>query len=543
MMPVKPPVEKEKAAKEVPETVKEKELPKVSIIEILSREAEKFFLQKNFPAALNRYDQALSLADETPKTQLISAIEHVLEKTPTKTIQQFLDIKNVHIPRSLLLYWLGLNYGLENNAVKSKQTLETFMLEYPDHPYFSDAADLVNIIKKTLFNKYSFGCLLPLTGKYAFFGQRALSGIQLALQDLSKKYSREFKLIIKDTQANPEITSESIKQLHQQNVAGIIGPLLTVHQAGIEAQKLKIPIIALTQKSDFPLQGEYLFANFITPEMQVQTLGAYLFQKLGIKKVAILYPNEKYGKKYMELFWDIVDEYEGEVVGAESYDDHMTDFSVPIQKLTGQFFPIPDFLKPAAMEPGNNTEFNKNSMGSDFTQIAAEIEDHIKKDEQEKIQIDFQALFIPDSPSKLIMILPQLAYYDARGMYLVGTNLWHNKSLLQDTKGYNKLAVISDGFFDGSKNLITAEFTKKFENIYNTKPKFLEAISYDTASILLSAAMVEIVDSRQSLKNVLKSQRIFKGVTGNTFFDMNGTAHRDLFLMTIKKEKFVEINQ
>jgi branched-chain amino acid transport system substrate-binding protein len=54
--------------------------------------------------------------------------------------------------------------------------------------------------------------------------------------------------------------------------------------------------------------------------MQVRTLGAYLFQDLGIKKVAILYPDEKYGKKYMELFWDIVDEYEGQVVGVESYD-------------------------------------------------------------------------------------------------------------------------------------------------------------------------------------------------------------------------------
>jgi len=79
--------------------------------------------------------------------------------------------------------------------------------------------------------------------------------------------------------------------------------------------------------------------------------------------------------------------------------------------------------------------------------------------------------------------------------------------------------------------------------VFNTKPKFLEAISYDTTSILFLSAMDETIDSRQSLKNALKVRRIFKGATGNTFFDKDGTAHRDLFLMTIKKGKFVEINR
>jgi len=177
------------------------------------------------------------------------------------------------------------------------------------------------------------------------------------------------------------------------------------------------------------------------------------------------------------------------------------------------------------------------------TEAQTQEEEKKKKEEEEKIKIDFEALFIPDSPSKLSMILPQLAYYDARGMYLVGTNLWHNESLLKDVKGYNKQAVIADGFFDGSQNPATSEFTKKFEAVFNTKPKFLEAISHDTTFILFLAAMDEAIDSRQSLKDALKSQRVFTGATGNTFFDKDGTAHRDLFLMTIKKGKFVEISR
>jgi ABC-type branched-subunit amino acid transport system substrate-binding protein len=548
-VPPKKPVEKDKAPKGEVEPVKEKikkEQTKISIIESLTRQAKKFSLQGNYQDAIIIYNQALSYASESEKPPLVSAIELVLAKTPAKDIQEFINIKNILIPKPLLVYWLGLNYALENNTLKSKETLERFLLEYPDHPYYSDAADLVSVIKKSLFNSDTIGCLLPLTGKYAIFGKRALTGIQLAIQDLSKKYDRQFKLIVKDTQANPDITIKCIKQLYQKNVAGIIGPLLTVQQAGQEAEKLKIPIIALTQKSDFPLQGDYLFANFITPEMQVQTLGAYLFLKLGIKKVAMLYPNEKYGKKYMKLFWDIVDEYDGEVVGVEPYDGRKTDFSTPIQKLTGQFFPLPDFLKPEVVEPENETLFEQDQ--ADMALVEADTRKNFRnkgrgKEKKEKIQIDFEALFIPDSPSKLKMILPQLAFYDARGMYLVGTNLWHHKSLLKDVKGYNKLAVIADGFFDNSKNPTTAEFTKNFKDLFDKKPKFLEAISYDTTAILFSAAMGEDIDSRESLKDALKDGRTFEGVTGNTFFDADGKAHRDLFLMTIKKGKFIEINQ
>ena len=51
----------------------------------------------------------------------------------------------------------------------------------------------------------------------------------------------------------------------------------------------------------------------------------------------------------------------------------------------------------------------------------------------------------------------------------------------------------------------------------------------------------EYIDSREELKDSLQGRRIFEGVTGNTIFDENGIAHRQLFLMTIKKNKFVEI--
>jgi branched-chain amino acid transport system substrate-binding protein len=531
--PVKRPTDK-------PVVIEEKKVePDIPLTRILMTEAAKFSAEGNNQDALFVYNQALFLAERKDKEQILSGIEQVLTKTSPPVIEEFLQIKNLSIPHSLLLYWLGLNLATQNNYVEAGKALDLFINTYPDHVYAEDARDLLLAMKSATFKRDTIGCLLPLSGKYHLFGQRALQGIQLAIQDLSKAHDRQFHVIIKDTQSSPERAAQCVDELNQEKVMGILGPMLTPRTAGARAETLGIPLIALTQKSKFPLQGDYLFLNFITPEMQVRSLASYVFKVLGLKKMAILYPNERYGKRYMELFWDVVDEFNGQVVGVESYDGKKTDFATPIQKLTGEYYPLPDFLIPEIL-PGEEFEISgvpeegkilQNNRGGATTSI------------EEAIEIDFQALFIPDSVSRVNLILPQLAFNDATGMVLLGTNLWHQESLLTGAKGYNKNAVITDGYFGNSKNPITAGFEKGFKNLYATHPGFLEAIAYDTTTILFEAALDESVDSRENLKNALQGGRVFEGVTGNTWFDKTGSANKELFLITVKRGRFMEISQ
>ncbi|MCP4021692.1 MAG: penicillin-binding protein activator [Desulfobacteraceae bacterium] len=508
------------------------------LYEVLLKEALEFSIQNNNKDALLLYNQALTFAPENEVPVLMGKIESILVRTDPAIIEAFLENENIKIPTPLLLYWLGLNHASNKAYPKSKTILTNYILKYPDHRYVDDAKELLMLIKTTLFKSDTIGCLLPLSGKYALFGKRALMGVQMAIHDLSKQHGKKFNAVIKDTQSNTTRAVECVNELNQKKVAAILGPLLTVKEAGKQAQKLGIPMVALTQKSEFPAMGEYLFSNFITPQMQVQTLAAYAFIELGIEKVAILYPNERYGKKYMNLFWDVVEEFDGKVVGVESYDGKKTDFTKPIQKLTGEYYPVPGFLKPKPIDMDPDQLFADPAYNPDLITAREAV---VKKDE--RIKIDFDALFIPDSPSKINLILPQLVYNDAKGMYLLGTNLWHHKSLLIQSKGYNRKAVITDGFFKESKRPATAQFASQFKEVFQSEPGFIEAIAYDTASILLSVAMDEAVNSRNKLKDALRGRRVFEGVTGNTIFDKEGNAHKELFLMTIKKNKFVEISR
>ena len=61
--------------------------------------------------------------------------------------------------------------------------------------------------------------------------------------------------------------------------------------------------------------------------------------------------------------------------------------------------------------------------------------------------VDFDVLFIPEAPQMAALILPQLAYYDIRDVYLAGTNLWHSSQLIELAKDYAQNAVMVDGFF------------------------------------------------------------------------------------------------
>lgn len=513
-----------------------------SLLEVLSDQALKFVLQQEYKDALFIYNQALALirsdvmVDDTLELNLLSAVESLLSQTPSADIEQFMDIENLTLPRSLLLYWLGVNFALEGQFSLSKNALDTFLTRFPDHPYASETRELLEAVNNSIFKRHTIGCLLPLSGKYAVFGQRALTGIQLAIQEMSEKYGQKFNMVIFDTQADPEIAAKGVTELYAKNVAAILGPLLNIDQAGAQAQKLKIPLIALTQKHEFPLKGDYLFANFITPQMQVKTLGAYLFGHLGLKKVACLYPDERYGKTYMDLFWDVADDYNAQIMGVEAYNGKDTDFTEPIQKLTGAFYPLPEFLQPEEVDPetGEIIESQEDTPSNSRRD---------PREDEPEVEIDFQALFIPDSPTTVNMILPQLAFNDAVDIFLVGTNLWHSKRLIEGAKGYYSNAVIADGFFSSSQHPAVQAFTGKFEALFDEKPRFLEAIAYDNAALLLTFAMDETVDSREALKEMMTGKRIYEGVTGNTIFDENGVSHRPLFLVTIQKNQFVEISR
>ena len=139
------------------------------------------------------------------------------------------------------------------------------------------------------------------------------------------------------------------------------------------------------------------------------------------------------------------------------------------------------------------------------------------------------------------MIIPQLAYYDVNDVLLIGTNLWHSKVLIKMADQYAQGAIMPDSFFVNSEAPQVRAFVDKFEETYQEKPGFIEAVVYDSAILLLSMINNPHVRYRSELREELLNMIEFQGVTGLTRFDESGDAQKKLHLLTIKGRRFVEV--
>ena len=499
--------------------------------------------------AVNYYIMALKKSKDLEKDSIVKKLKDaVWGLEPEEIITLFNQVKD-DVLKGYLMFQLGLNYAEEERYNEALKVLTAFTEKFPEHENTQQAKSLIVAInKKSVYSRYTIGCLLPLSGPYKIYGNGALKGIQLAFNQFNTRNPQpSIKIIVKDTASDPVKAVVAVKELFEENVAAIIGPVVTAGSAAKEAQIYGIPIITLTQKDNIPEIGEYVFRNFITPGMQVKALVSYAVEELGLRSYAILYPDEKYGKTFMNLFWDEVIAHEGKVVGVESYKPDGTDFADPIKKLVGLYYEVPEKLKNFDESAGENETDEKTTENIVETLLLPLDEEserwNTKENEEPEAIVDFDAVFIPDAPKKSGLIIPQLAFYDVKDTYLFGTNLWHSDSLIDMSLKHVQGAIMPDGFFAESRSKNVKQFVDSYNEIFHQRPGFIEAAAYDTALILFQMVSRPDIRFRSVLKNELKRPAGFQGVTGLTFFENNGDAIKSLYLLQIRGRRFVELEQ
>jgi ABC-type branched-subunit amino acid transport system substrate-binding protein/predicted negative regulator of RcsB-dependent stress response len=457
-------------------------------------------------------EENISLKLKTAANQLS---EEDMLSLLTKLNDQFLT--------SYLLFELGLYQVQNENYKEALSIFSEFTTNFPHHEKKHEAQELIEEINERLaFKRRLIGCLLPLTGPYEAFGNRALKGIQFALDQFNAQSNQPaFEIIVKDTHSDPETAIKAIRQFDENRVSLIIGPITTSEYAGQEAQIRGIPIITLTQKPGIPELGDYVFRIFLTPQMQIDTLLPYVVNQLGIKRFAVLYPDEIYGTTFLKLFRDRVLDYGATLVAVESYKPEQTDFASQIKKLSKTW------------------KRNENGYPASKKRRATRKIRHKKYE----VLLDFDAIFIPDTADKIALIAPQLAFYDIDNVLLLGTNLWHSDKLIHSARDYVQEAIMADIFCaeDSKKNV--RGFIAAFEELHGQSPGFIEALAYDTAMINFYALSNSGIRSRNDLKEALKNLFEFEGVTGYTSFKENGDSVKQLYLLQIEDNQFVQLNR
>jgi ABC-type branched-subunit amino acid transport system substrate-binding protein len=163
--------------------------------------------------------------------------------------------------------------------------------------------------------------------------------------------------------------------------------------------------------------------------------------------------------------------------------------------------------------------------------------------EEKEVQpiVDFQAVFIPDAPSKAGLIIPQLAFHDVNDVYFLGTNLWHSKELIEMSRQYLQNAVITEGFAPGSSLTPVKRFVDTFAYAFGETPGFIEAVTYDSTSLLFHALGTPGIRFKEQVKDEMLNLVNYPGVTGTTHFDYSGDAVKAPFVLKVEAGRFVQV--
>ena len=317
--------------------------------------------------------------------------------------------------------------------------------------------------------------------------------------------------MIEDSQSEPAVAGTAVGKLADAGVACILGPLGSQEalEAAKESQRLKVPILTLTQWEGITGIGDYVFRNFLTAAMQVRTVVQYAQAAIGLRRFAILYPEDPYGREMARLFREEVLRKGGEIVREKSYKTDQTDFGEEIRALAGlpSDSPAPDV--PATAPPKPNP--------------------------------GFEALFIPDSAARVAMIVPQLAYYDIAGIRLLGTSGWDSPELLDTDPERLQGAIFVDGFFANSFRPEVNRFIEAFYMAYRREPDMIEALVFDAADLAVRLVIENRGRTREDFRKSLLQVRGYQGATGRTSFSPSRDAEKELFVLTVKGGQIIQV--
>lgn len=375
--------------------------------------------------------------------------------------------------------------------------------------------------------KGSIGCLLPLTGPFADFGKEVLMGIQLAVMTQGNAQGLSpVEIIVKDSGGEEESVKEAVMDLvDKEKVMAIIGPLSrrAALPAAETAQGLGVPIVTLTQREDITASGDMVFRFFPTPAAEVESVLEMAVDRLGIERFAVMYPENAYGRLLAALFFEAVTARGGSVTAAESYGEDETDFEEEIKKLTGRYYP-----------------YSRQEIERLRELITPEEEETVVINDHPRSIIDFEALFIPDRAERVAMIAPQLIYHDAVPSALLGTSLWQSPDLVKLAGEYLNNAFMPSGFFEELDSEMVSGFAEAFRSAYESSPKMLSALGYDSLSLLVRAMCRDDVRTRKQVAEALLGISDAETLRGKATCTASGEIKQKASLLTVSNGRIVK---
>jgi len=364
-------------------------------------------------------------------------------------------------------------------------------------------------------DRFTVGCVLPLSGAYAAEGNKALEAILLAAGIFDASSKTPWKVIAADSRGVSEGAKEAITRLaNDENAMAIIAVTGTPEatEAALAAEKWKVPLVLITSKEGVTGGNQYVFQHFLTPTQQIRALTKYALDNLNCAIFSILYPKDRYGTEMVKIFREEVQSIGGKVEATVPYSKTQSDFTAEISKVTGNMG-----------NTGDKLNLKKKSGAT------------------APLSANFEALFIPDSYLRVKMIAEQLTFHNVKGFYLLGTSLWNSPELLKKGSEHLEGAIIADCFCNVSRYPEANNFIDIYYSAYGREPAYIEALAYDSAGMIFKVLEKNDVQTRRDLVSALTGLKNYRGATGATYFNEDRVSQKVAFILKVINGKLEQV--
>jgi len=412
------------------------------------------------------------------------------------------------------------------------------------------------------------GCLLPLSGEYADYGNKILQGMELALQVFNEHQPQDaaagIRLLVRDTAGDSDRVRELLARLAEdEQVSLIVGPVTgqAALYAAAEAESRGIDIITLTPRSGIAAHGEHVFQHFLTMENQVKALMDLAVGRMGITSLALLYPSTFYGHQAAKLLSSYARQWGAELVRVASYDPTSKDYGRSIKELIGvkkyaDYQRRKKAYEAWAKEQKSFVEEEKTGTADSVQLLAKEIgletDELFQKSDEDflsrpVLELDFSGIIIPDFYQRVRLLAPQLAFYDLTDCRFFGTRGWNAPQLAEDAGQQVEGALFVDAFcHEGDAPRLLVEYRDNYEAMFGEAASIYDAYGYDTMELVrrvLAALQQDGQDiNPETLRERLLALRDVPMVTGMTSVSSDGEIEKKLFNLSFQGGRIVPVD-
>ncbi|TKS62977.1 MAG: hypothetical protein EWM73_01928 [Nitrospira sp.] len=483
--------------------------------------------KKDATRAIQAWLDEVALGTEDQAEDVRTRIRELVSETSDK---KALDHIRDTFPRSfpgdlasLRLVNLYVGRGEEHRAIRQ---IQQFLVNFPMHPQAAKTSELLATLQAKLqSNQFFIATVLPLSGKLSPFANEVLSGIQLAVEaNRDRAGSASVGLIVKDSESDlASFFDDFSGLLNTDRPLAVIGPLLSKNLPVMAelAERAHIPLITPTATlPNVRRLGNYVFSTALTFQLQAKRIAAYAIKEQGFRRFCILHPDTTYGRELARLFAQEVRQHEGEVIAIESYKEGETDVSAQLKRMKAED------LKRYGL-----------SVPVDQTKLTGKL---TKLDKKILYTPGFDAIFIPGRAADAGLITAQLNFHDMKVPFL-GANGWNSPDFARTADSSIDGAVFVDGFFVDSPTPTVQDFVGRYKKRFQTDPTVFAAQGYDAAKLVIDAVQ-KGASSGEAVHDQLLTQPDLSSLAGPAAFGPDGTLNRPLFLMQIKRGRFLQVN-